>query len=330
MIKYLDFQSKKNFLRTQIIPALKKVGLYKKAQNLLLCGSWVNVAVCNDCYTAHFAGATSCKDKFCPICQKKRSMLWLTKLIPICNDLLNKGYHLNMLTYTIRTHEDMSLKQCLDILTSTFRYMTHEHQQYRKKFNDLIIGGVRSLEVKMGEDAETKESTNKWHPHFHILVCTRNEHSYKELHKLLYSMWNSSLNTINHTKDLDLGGVHISSIKAGDNQTLIDSLCEVFKYMTKFDWQGDHVYELVTTMHKVKMQTTFGNFKYLIQEKTIDLEMNKSYLDIEQNYCAVCGNTEFIESHMPSSSRLQLFDLENRYSHLKTEDLILKDFENGE
>lgn len=332
MIKYLDFKSKKEFSNTQIIPALLKVGLYSKARKLKTCGNYSEVAVCTDCHSAHFAGATSCKDKFCPICQKKRSLLWLTKMIPICNDLLDKGYHLNMLTYTIRTTEDMSLKQCLDFLYNGFRYMTHDDKVSSKQYYDLIIGGVRSLEVKMGEDKVTKQSTNKWHPHFHILVCTRNEKRYEDLHKLLYDMWNKSLNVVNHTQGLDLGGIDIKSIKAKNNQTMLDALCEVFKYMTKFDWQGDKVYELVTTMHKVKMQNSFGNFRNLIKDQEIEVEMNKTYTEIEKNFCSVCGNDEFAIATVMYNKNLQLYDLSNKYSSLKTTDLILHEYmesENG-
>lgn len=325
MIKYLDFQSKREFSRTQIVPALLENCLYDKAKKLIGCGVYSNLAICQDCNSAHYAGSIVCKDKFCPVCQKKRSLLWLTKLIPICRELLDRGYHLNMLTYTIRTNKDMSLTECLDILNAGFRYMTHENKNYRKLYNDLIIGGVKSLEVKIGEDKETKDSTDIWHPHYHILVCTRNEHSYKELHKLLYDMWNSSLNTIKHTNGLDLGGVHISSIKAKDNQSMLDALSECFKYMTKFDWQSDKVVELVTSMHKVKMQNTFGNFRYLISDKNIEYEMNKSTQEVITSFCAVCGGNDFVEVQTKTNNKLQLYDLQHQYSDLKTEDLILND-----
>ena len=45
--------------------------------------------------------------------------------------------------------------------------MTHEHKQMRKEFKNRYHGGVRSLEVKIGENSKM------WHPHFHTMVLKR-------------------------------------------------------------------------------------------------------------------------------------------------------------
>lgn len=327
MIKFLDFKSKRKFALTQIIPALLKNDLKDKALKIFKCGEMLNVKLCTNCSTAHFGGSNSCKDKFCPVCQKKRSLLWLMKVIPLCEDLLSRGYYLNMLTFTIRTTKSMSLNSCLDLLYKSYRYMSAGDKTFRQIYNDLILGGVRSLEVKVGEDKNTNKSTEYWHPHFHVLVCTRNKKSYKELHSLFYSMWNKSLNITNGTKDLILGTVNIRSITCGDSQTMVDSLCEIFKYITKFDWQGDRVRELILTMHKKKMLNCFGNFKYLIKEKDIEREMEKTTDEVVKCFCAVCGSSNFVDVSMFNDSNLQLFDLEhkNRYVDVSDNDLILRE-----
>ena len=329
MIKYLDFKSKRKYFQTQVYPALLNAGLYDKAKKIALCGDSIRVLECTDCYTPHFDGAYCCKDKFCPVCQKKRSLLWLTKMIPICDDLLSRGYRMYMLTYTVRTNKNQSLKECLEFLNKGYRYMTGEKKSSRKLFSDLILGGVRSLEVKIGENHETKELTGIWHPHLHMIVCVKTDMRFRELHKLLSDMWNDCLNTINKSENLFLGTCNITSIKAGtDRQALLDQLCEVFKYMTKFDWQNtDKVYEMVTTLHKVKMQISFGNFKYLLSEKQIEFEMNKSISEVEKDlHCALCGGSNFAETVLPYSSNLQLYDLDTKYSNLNTDDLILKEY----
>lgn len=330
MIKYQDFKKKRRFALEQVVPALQNVGLHDKAKKILLCSNFYKVAICRDCGSAHYNGSYSCKDKFCPVCQKKRSLLWLTKLIPICRDLLDRGYHLNMLTYTIRVTDNMSLKQSLDILQSSFRYMTHDYKQSAKIYNELILGGVRSLEVKIGEDKDTKELTGLWHPHYHILVCTHGKVKYKELHKILYDMWNHSIKIVAHSKDTFCGSVNISSIKARDEQQLLEGLLEIVKYMTKFDWQGANVHELVTTMHKQKLQNSFGNFKYLISDKDVELALNKSMTELQESFCTVCGSSEFVELDMYNTGRLYLYDLNHKhrkYLDIQDDDLILCDEE---
>ena len=331
MIKYLNFKKAKRFSLEQVIPALQKAKFFDKAEYLLHCGSISKFAMCLDCNTAHYAGSISCcRDKFCPVCQKKRSLLWLSKLIPICNNLLERGYHLNMLTYTIRVSNGMSLKDCITILQNSFRYMTNGWKQSAEKYNELILGGVRSLEIKIGEDRETKELTGRWHPHFHILVCTHGNIKYKDLHKILFELWNKSIQKVTSSKEEFCGSVNIRSIKPQDNQSLCDALSEVVKYMTKFDWQSDRVYELVTTLHKVRMQNTFGNFKYLISDAQIEKDMNKSYTEVAETFCSVCGGNNFVEGEIFGYSNLQLYDLQHKqsdYLNLKEDDLILGEIE---
>ena len=326
MLKHLDFKSKRYFSKTQVIPALQDAGLFNKARKLTNCGDFIYLAVCQDCYTPHFNGSNSCKDKFCPVCTKKRSLLWLSKMIPICQDLLARGYHLNLLTYTVRLNKEHTLKQGLDLLYNGFRYMTAKNKQSSKLFSKYILGGVRSLEVKIGEDPKTKKSTGIWHPHFHMVVCTRNELPYTQLHKILYDTWNASLNTVNHTKELALGTVNLRSFKGKNMKELIKSLCEVFKYMTKFDWQGDKVYELVTTLDGMRMQSTFGNFRRLLHEQQIERDMDKTITEIEHSFCAVCGGDKFADVLMPEHNHLQIYDLKHKYSDIDDTDEILNEY----
>ena len=219
-----------------------------------------------------------------------------------------------MLTYTIRVTDGMSLKKSLSILRDGFRYMTNGQKVFAKEYNELILGGVRSLEVKIGSDKLSGELSGKWHPHFHILVCTRGKVSYKELHSKLLNMWNRSIKVISQSKEDYCGSVHISSIKAKNNEQLVKALLEVVKYMTKFDWQGENVYELVTTLHKIRMQNTFGNFKYLLSDKQIEYEMEKSITEVEKAFCSVCGSSDFVELDYYGSDRLILYDLEHKHS----------------
>jgi len=320
LIKFEDFKVLKRFSREQIGPTFEKLGLTDRAKKLYECGRDARVAVCENCSTPHFSNSSiSCDDKFCPVCAKKRSFLWLSRAIPICEDLLQRGYHLNMLTLTIRTNKNMPLKDCLYVLQNSYRYMSNKEKTYANIYNSLILGGVKSLEVKIGENKETGELTDIWHPHYHILVCTRNTLPYKELHRILNDLWNKSIMAIVGYSDKSQGSVNIRSLKFNDKDSLINSLCEMFKYMTKFDWQDSpKVLELVTSLNKVRLQNTFGNFRYLISEQTIERDMTKkSILDIVQAFCEVCGSSDFVEFDVPYNPRLQLYNLRHRYNNIK-------------
>ena len=314
-MKYRDLERKKRYSRDYVIPSLIKNEFYDRADKISNCSTFIKTAICDSCYSTHFDGTYSCHDRLCPVCAKKRTLAWSIKLVPILIELLRRGYHLNMFSFTIRTSQETKLETAMSLLYDSWRYLTHENKQYRKRFNELVLGGVRSLEVKMGErelEDGTKVSTECWHPHFHVLVCTHGNIPYKELQHELFDMWNNSLRVVSKVEfDNSLGTINVKSVHCNSETTLLKSILEVFKYITKFDWQSDHVKELVNALNGVKGLNTFGNFRCLLKDIDVEKMMDDSLSELEDRFCVVCGNTSFIYADVYDTGNLLIQDFEN-------------------
>lgn len=293
-MKYTDFQEKRRFAQKIVVPALIEHGYDQKAIRIAKCGFFKHVALCSTCKTAYFNGASTCKDRFCPVCQKKRSLLWLAKLYPIFDNLINKGYIVNFLTLTIKDTE--SLKEGLDLLLGAFRVMQHDDKTMSKQFNNLFIGGIRALEVKMGANSKL------WHPHLHMLVVKNKKSKDFETIK---NMWEKALQVVSGKKE-KLGSVDIRNIsfttetgqKKFGRQALLQGICECFKYLTKSSWQMENIPEMIETLAKVHSLSSWGNIRYYLAkqnaEREIEKEMDMTETELEHHVCKVCGDDAFI------------------------------------
>lgn len=289
-MKYSDFIEKAKFNKEYIIQGFKKVGMDKRAERIDSCGLYKYFALCDDCYTLHFNGAMTCKDKFCAVCNKKRSLLWLARMKPIFEHYMANKQKVVFVTFTIKNVE--RLQNGVDMLQKAFRYMTHDSKYYAKQFSFRFFGGVRSMEVKRGA------GDGLWHPHFHCLFVKSDNSSFKSDFDFLRDAWEHSLRVVTDTLDVNakLGSVFYEAIKAGYTNEGVKAILETFGYCTKFDWQNsDDILELVDCLKGVRMINTFGSIRKLLSAKKIELDMDKSLTDISICRCSICGGNHFTE-----------------------------------
>lgn len=289
-MKYTDFIEKAKFNREIIIPALQNVCLEKRANKIDACGLYKYFALCDDCYTLHFNGAMTCKDKFCAVCQKKRSLLWLSKMKPIFDHYVANGQKVVFVTFTIKNTE--KLKTGVDMINNAFRYMTNLWKQSKKEFFRRFCGGVRSMEVKRGA------GDGLWHPHLHCLFVKTDNTRFAEDFVYLRDAWKHSLKVVTDCSDsdIDLGSVDYKAIKVNKIDDGIKAILETFKYITKFNWDNvDDIFELIETLQGMRMINTFGGVRKLLSAKDIEMEMDKSLTEIAMRKCSICGGNHFTE-----------------------------------
>lgn len=318
-MKYIDFLNKKRYSRNVVIPQLKNLGYKKKAERLEDCGNYKNLAICTTCGRTHFNGATSCKDRFCPVCQKKRGLLWLLKIYPILENLIKKGFIINFVTLTVR--DGKNLQERVNILNSSFRYMQHEDKYLRQEFNSLYIGGIRCLEVKLGK------FSNLWHPHMHMLVVKRAKTDFREDREFLTSAWAKSLTQVTgiFTMPKDVI-IDIKAISMKDrygnkifNKTAIFKAClETFKYLIKADFNECLCSELIKVLAKTKTINAWGNIRDLLGERNIDLqiekELNMCETELSNKVCSLCGSDNFIYINKVGVYGEKIYDLKEKES----------------
>ena len=132
-----------------------------RSQRMFDCGSSLSFAVSanNDMrlYRANF-----CRDRMCPACQKRRSLVLFHQVRNICQSIQNENptYKYLMLTLTVPNVKAENLSDEIKHLMKSWDRLTK-----RKEFKSKIKGWFRALEVTYNSDRDD------YHPHFHILLC---------------------------------------------------------------------------------------------------------------------------------------------------------------
>lgn len=282
MINYSVLKEKRKYAFNYVIPALIEQDYIKKAENISKCGHWKEVAHCVDCGTNYLSGFNSCKERFCPICELKRSRLWFIKMVPVVEELLDLKFYLNMITLTIPDTD--SLKEGINLLFDTWRYMIHDDKFYSKEFKKRFVGGIRCLEIKKGKNS------NKWHCHFHCIVAKSIPSRDFEF---LVNAWTKAYQVVSKTKQ-EVLNVDIRAFKYKQREDLLKNVLECCKYVSKFEWHIDNdVKELLQAMVGVRSVSTWGVIKAMIKEDSVEYEMNKSLAHVDKLVCDVCGSKHF-------------------------------------
>lgn len=284
----------------------KELNLFQKyGNNIAYCGTKKNFKVCRDCGDVYFDGFESCKNRFCPVCQKAKSLVLFAKLYPSVMKLLSKGYYLKMLTFTIK--DTSKLSDGVRLIKTAFRIFSHENKKYRSIFDSLYIGGIKSLEVKRGANSK------QWHPHYHALVITEKP---VEDFNAINIMWNKTLVklvnkqnnpiyedrfysdkfTLTNDNKLvfqdKLGFVHFDALNMMSFDQRIKSIYECIKYITKYSEELENdLPELVETLKGIRTVDSWGLLRDIEQEAE---DLNTLTLSkLKERVCINCGSRAF-------------------------------------
>ena len=311
MINYSELKEKQSYAFNYVIPALVEQNYISKAEHIASCGHWKEIAHCQDCGTNYLSSFNTCKERFCPICELKRSRLWFTKMVPVVEELLDCNYYLNMVTLTIPDTE--SLKEGLKLLFDTWRYLLHDDKISSKEFKKRFIGGIRCLEIKKGANS------GKWHCHFHCIVA-KSEFS-RDI-DFLINAWSKAYSVVSKNKT-DLN-VDIRPFKYKNRNDLLKNVLECCKYVSKFEWHIDKdVAELLDSMKGIRSVSTWGLIKAMIKEDSIEYLMDKSLSEVDNLVCSVCGSSKFDFLEGPAVQKLSIRDFDKeQLDNIKVEDML--------
>ncbi len=200
-----------------------------------------------------------CKDMFCPVCQKRKSMLLLNKLDEYVSYLKEQGYNFLHLVLTLRSEFEPGVMR--ERIWKSWRDLR------RRKVMEWADGFYASLEV-------TFNRKKGWHFHLHICCATKLQlpMSREEFFKLgdrISEEWYKVT-----------GDSYITKLIGTKN------LKQFCKYITDYDsineMSGEEFRELIKVMRGKKNMTKSGVFRGLDDE----IEITES--DIEEE------NEEFL------------------------------------
>ena len=298
-MRYKTYLKAKDYSMNQVLPAFRAVQqkypknniYFKYAERLAYCGVSKIVSVCQDCHTSYYNGAYMCKNRFCPVCQKQKSLILFAKVYPEILKLMDKGYYVNVMTFTIK--DTQSLKNGLNLLKTAYRNLSNGFKS-RDIFSKMFIGGIKSLEVKRGKNSKL------WHPHFHALVI---KDKYSKDHDTLNILWNRELRRLVNDSDETvyedklytnekLGDIWISNLNTAKNSTKVKAVYECLKYITKYEVEDltSDLEELVDGLKGIRSVESWGVLRGI--EKSAE-EQELSLASVKDMICKKCGSKVF-------------------------------------
>lgn len=163
-----------------------------------------------------------CKDRMCPHCQQRRSLVIFHQVKNICTAIAedNPNYKYILLTLTVPNVEGKDLADKISEMAKAWGRMVK-----RKEFIQATKGWFRTLEVTF--NGET------YHPHYHVLICVPSNFFTKNYIKQArwLELWQQAM------KDDSITQVDVRKIKPNPKREGSDAIssaaAEVGKYATK-------------------------------------------------------------------------------------------------
>lgn len=225
-----------------------------KIDTLNECGSYVRINTSGTVVRANF-----CRSRFCPLCQKRRSLKVYSRMLSIIEQMFdNEKYSF--------LHIVLTVPNCtVDTLN---KVVTNLFNASRKLFKDKRLiafkGVVRFFECTINAETRT------YHPHLHCIVAVKKSYftsRYYVSAELLRRVW-AEYSAQTYSQEKKIPQVDISA--KGETPSLI---AEVSKYCVKpIDFNGDlhsfkmllHLYDILKGRRLIQFFGVFREYSHIL------------------------------------------------------------------
>lgn len=192
----------------------------KKSMKVTYCGSVLTFQECSIHNYKKLIDAKFCKDRLCPMCNGRRSILLSKQIINILHEVSKKN-DMNFLFLTL------TIKNCLGKnLSNEIKKLFNGFNRFfkYKVINDITIGYVRVLEITRNK------KTGEFHPHFHVLIGV-NPSYFKSRYYIKQDNW---ISLWKKAMRLDYDpSVNIKKVQSKVKGQTISAAIETGKYIVK-------------------------------------------------------------------------------------------------
>ncbi len=220
-----------------------------------LCSLWLGFAWAPErqdtVLTLKLREARFCRVRHCPICQWRRSLMWLARFQTALPQVLAQHPTARFVFLTL-TQENVSIGQ----LRVTLHQMgkAWERLSQRKVFR-VVLGWIRTTEV-------TRSKDGKAYPHFHVLLMVAANYFTKHYvaHPQWVEMWRVALR-VEYSPIVDIRRVKSASLR---KDGIMPAVRETLKYSVKpADMKVDALWflELTRQLHKLRFIASGGVLK---------------------------------------------------------------------
>lgn len=199
----------------------QSIGDIKKGERVLNCCAQPQVTEEGKFWRTFFCG-----DKFCPICQWKKSRFVFHHLLEVLKREQAKGHKFISFNLTVQNVPGEDLKDTLNNMNYALKKLLKKDYTIGKRIN----GFIRSTEITYNSDSKT------YHPHFHLIASVDEDYFSRESGKFitteeLAEHWRKAYDPTQEYAIAYMNGVTKSN-KYGD-RGLEDACAEITKYIFK-------------------------------------------------------------------------------------------------
>lgn len=183
----------------------------EKEKRIKECGSMIILNEKGQIVSANF-----CKNRYCPICQWRKSRKAFALAFNIQQHIEDKHDH-NFIFLTLTLKNVKNLSSGIDHILESFKRL-----QDTQAFRRTSKGFFRTLEITYNH------KTKEWHPHIHTIVAVPYDYFINEKYYIDIEQWRNLWKTVAHVDYLPQ--CHVEKIKEEDREKAI---AEISKYMVK-------------------------------------------------------------------------------------------------
>jgi len=284
---------------------------FYKSEVVSKCGSYLEFFECNQGHKK-LSKAYFCKDRLCPICNWRRTLMMQKQMHDILEVALNRKSNMKFifLTLTVKNCFGFELSEEITKLMIGFNKL-FKYQKVSKS----VIGYFRTLEITRNNNFRSK-FYGTYHPHFHVLISVEENYFYSNDLYITktewWNLWKKALK-IDYEPNINIRVVKSKEFSTNDFELNSDAkiaykkaVVETAKYTVKdSDYILDNlentdeiVKDLSFSLKNRRLFGTAGLFKEIKQElKLIDVESDEiDLIGIEnekQCFCSVCQGEMF-------------------------------------
>ncbi|MCF1458958.1 MAG: protein rep [Shewanella sp.] len=194
----------------------------KRRERMSECGSYLSFAVAASGDKRLFR-ANFCKDRMCPACQRRRSLVIFHQVKNVSKAILSDfpTYKFLLLTLTVPNVPASQLGAEISHMAKSW------HRLIKRKDFQVVKGWFRTLEVTYNGERDD------YHPHYHVLLCVPSNYFAKNYIKQerWLELWQQATR-YPHVTQVDVRAVRPNP-KRQDSDPLASAAAEVGKYATK-------------------------------------------------------------------------------------------------
>ena len=241
----------------------------EKEQRLRDCASIIQL---NE--NGKIIGANFCKNRYCPICQWRKSRKAYALSMNVQNEV-EKRENLQFLFLTLTLKNSENLSNGIDEMLSSFKRL-----QDTKRFRRIVKGFIRTLEITYSKADEN------WRPHIHLILAVDNDYFINSEKYTDFEEWRKLWQTVAHTEYAPQ--INIQKI---DDKERCNAIAEISKYMVKpFDLElskdTENTYtHLLRSTFRRRLTSTGGVYRTATKkaQKEYDQQCDKEVIELMQN-----------------------------------------------